>query len=260
MNTQSFDGSLYRYGGKMSTSIVLLAYNEVENLKILLPKINEEIKKICKDYEILIIDSAEPTDCTQAVAEANGAKYIAQEEPFYGGAFRTGIKYAAKERMLVLDADGSHDPKNISDLHKKFEEGYDMVIGSRYVKGGISNDSKSSFIMSKILNTTMRLIIGVKAKDISTSYRLYDTKQIKAVELHCNNYDVLQEVILKMKINKRSDKQKFYIGEVPIVFNKRMYGVSKRRLVEFIKGYIVTAFTLLGLNICSIIKNKRNFK
>ena len=43
----------------MSTSIVLLAYNEAENLKILLPKINEEIKKICKDYEILIIDSAE---------------------------------------------------------------------------------------------------------------------------------------------------------------------------------------------------------
>lgn len=48
MNTQSFDGSLYRYGGKMSTSIVLLAYNEAENLKILLPKINEEIKKYVK--------------------------------------------------------------------------------------------------------------------------------------------------------------------------------------------------------------------
>ncbi|MDE7062055.1 MAG: glycosyltransferase [Lachnospiraceae bacterium] len=240
----------------MSTSIVLLAYNEAENLKILLPRIKRAVQKMGIDYEILIIDSAKPTDNTEEVAIANGAKYIPQEEPYYGGAFRTGIKYASKEHLLVLDADGSHDPKDIPAIHKKYAEGYDMVIGSRYVKGGVSNDSKSSFVMSKILNTTMRIVIGVKAKDISTSYRLYNTKQIKAVELVRDNYDVLQEVILKMKINKRKKHQKFRIGETPIVFNKRMYGESKRQLFKFIKGYIVTVFMLLGINIQSMIRDK----
>lgn len=240
----------------MSTSIVLLAYNEAENLKILLPRIKRAVQKMGIDYEILIIDSAKPTDNTEEIAIANGAKYIPQEEPYYGGAFRTGIKYASKEHLLVLDADGSHDPKDIPAIHKKYAEGYDMVIGSRYVKGGVSNDSKSSFVMSKILNTTMRIVIGVKAKDISTSYRLYNTKQIKAVELVRDNYDVLQEVILKMKINKRKKHQKFRIGETPIVFNKRMYGESKRQLFKFIKGYIVTVFMLLGINLKSLIRDK----
>lgn len=240
----------------MSTSIVLLAYNEAENLKILLPRINRVVQKMGIDYEILIIDSAEPTDNTQDIAEANGARYIPQEEPHYGGAFRTGIKYVTKEHMLVLDADGSHDPRDIPAIHRKYAKGYDMVIGSRYVKGGVSNDSKSSFVMSKILNTTMRIVIGVKAKDISTSYRLYDAKQIKEVDLVRDNYDVLQEVILKMKINKRKKYQKFRIGETPIVFNKRMYGESKRQLFKFIKGYIVTVFMLLGINIRSLIRDK----
>lgn len=115
--------------------------------------------------------------------------------------------------MLVLDADGSHNPKNIADISRMFDRGgYDIVIGSRYTKGGVSNDSKTSYIMSKILNTTMRLCLGIRAKDISTSYRMYDAKQIKAVTLTRNNYDVLQEVILRMKINKREQGKKLNIA------------------------------------------------
>lgn len=241
----------------MSTSVVLLAYQEAENLKILLPQINSYMDKVKTEYEVIIVDSEKSTDDTEEVARMNGAKYIIQEEPYYGGAFRTGIKYASKDRMLVLDADGSHNPKDIIAIHKKYDaDCCDMVIGSRYTKGGVSNDSKTSFVMSKILNTIMRVIIGVKAKDISTSYRLYDTKQIKAVKLVRNNYDVLQEVILKMKINKRREHKKFKIGEVPIEFNKRIYGESKRKLLKFIAGYIKTSFMLLGINIKSIVTDR----
>ncbi len=236
-----------------STSVVLLAYKEAENLKILLPQIHEQMQKIGEDYEILIIDSAQPLDNTREVCEQNNARYIPQEEPYYAGAFRTGIRYAQKERIQILDADGSHDPQALPAIHALYEQGgYDLVIGSRYVEGGVSNDSKSSFIMSKILNTTMRIVIGVKAKDISTSYRLYDAKQLKAVKLVRNNYDVLQEVILRMKVNNPSLK----IGESPIIFNKRMFGESKRRLFKFICGYAVSVCMLAGIRIASAFKKK----
>ncbi len=236
-----------------STSVVLLAYKEAENLKILLPKIHEQMKIIGDDYEILVIDSAQPLDDTKKVCEQLGVRYIPQEEPYYAGAFRTGIRYAEKERIQVLDADGSHDPESLPAIHKMYEEGnYDLVIGSRYVEGGISNDSKSSFIMSKILNTTMRVVIGVKAKDISTSYRLYNAKQLKAVQLVRNNYDVLQEVILRMKINNPN----LTIGESPIIFNKRMFGESKRQLFKFICGYAVSVGMLSGIRIKSKFKKK----
>lgn len=236
----------------MSTSVVLLAYKEAENLKILLPQINKIMDGMKIDYEIIIVDSAKPLDNTKEICMENNAIYIPQEEPFYAGAFRTGIKYVSKEHMLVLDADGSHDPNVIPQIHKKFSEGYDMVIGSRYVKGGKSNDSKSSFVMSKILNTTMRLCLGIKAKDISTSFRLYNAKLIKSVKLERNNYDVLQEVILKMKLKKKP----FKIGEVPIEFNKRMFGESKRQLFKFICGYVVTLFKLTSMNISAKFKKR----
>lgn len=230
----------------MSTSVVLLAYKEAENLQVLLPRIQEVLRKMDEPGEILVIDSNIPTDRTPEVCRQFDVRYIAQEEPFYAGAFRTGIKYASMEKIQVLDADGSHDPNDMPAIRDKFDQGYDLVIGSRYVQGGVTKDRKLSILMSKVLNAVMRAAIGVKAKDISTSYRLYDAAQLKAVILKRNNYDVLQEVLLRMKINNRA----FRIGEVPIEFNKRMFGESKRRLLKFIGGYVVTVFTLLFIRIC----------
>lgn len=239
----------------MSISVVLLAYKEAENLKLLLPQIKDVLEDIGEKYEILIIDSAEPLDNTKEVCKENGAKYIPQEKPYYAGAFRTGIKYARGKKMVVLDADGSHNPKNIADINRLFDQGYDMVIGSRYTKGGITNDSAASHMMSTLLNTVMRVCLGVKAKDISTSYRMYDTDQLKKVRLVRNNYDVLQEVILRMKINKRKAHEKLRIGETPIVFEKRVFGESKRQLWRFIKGYMVSVFIFTKANITSIIRD-----
>lgn len=219
----------------MGISVVLLAYKEAENLAFLLPKIKEMLDSLPEPYEILVIDTKEPLDNTSEVCEKFGARYINQEFPGFGGAFRTGIKYAEMDKFLILDSDGSHDPKYIPAIYKKFtEENCDLVIGSRYTEGGETNDAKSSIIMSHILNTFFRICLGIKAKDISTDYRLYRTEQIKNVKLENVNYDVLQEVLLRMKQNKPDLK----IGEVPISFQKRIYGESKRRLIPFIIGYM----------------------
>lgn len=242
----------------MTISVVLLAYQEEENLRVLLPQIRKVLEDMKAEYEILIVDSPKSTDHTKELAAQYGAVYMVQKDPGYGGAFKMGAQMAKMSHILYLDSDGSHNPATIPEICRKFEEGYDMVIGSRYVKGGVSNDSRSSYIMSRILNTTMRIVIGVKAKDISTSYRLYDANQLKAVNLTRENYDVLQEVILKQKVNKRKRGQKFRIGEVPITFNKRMYGDSKRQLFKFIRGYIVSVFKLTKLNFETWMKYKEN--
>ena len=104
----------------MGISVVLLAYKEEENLKVLLPQIIENVEKTGEEFEILVIDTAEPLDNTKGVCEEFGARYINQEEPAFAGAFKTGIKYAEKDKFLILDSDGSHNPKYIPDLYKKF--------------------------------------------------------------------------------------------------------------------------------------------
>ena len=233
----------------MSISVSLLAYKEAENLKILLPQIIEQVEKCGEEYEILVVDTKEPLDNTAEVCAEYGAVYINQEYPGFGGAFRTAIQYAQKDKFLILDSDGSHPPKNIPDLYQMFATGqYDVVIGSRYVKGGKTDDAKSSIIMSHMLNFAFRICLGISAKDISTDYRMYHTEQLKKVELTCVNYDVLQEVLLKLKLNKAD--RRLRIGEVPIYFQKRLYGESKRQLIKFIISYIRTIVRLTWMRIC----------
>ena len=186
----------------MGISVVLLAYKEEENLKVLLPQIIENVEKCGEEYEILIVDTEKPLDNTKDVCDKFGARYINQEMPGFAGAFKTAIKHAKKDKFLIMDSDGSHPPVAIPAIHKKFvDDKCDVVIGSRYCKGGKTNDVKSSQIMSHLLNFAYRVMLGLRAKDLSTDYRMYHTKQLKRVKLKCKNYDVLEEVLLMLQLN-----------------------------------------------------------
>lgn len=231
----------------MGISVMLLAYKEEENLRVLFPKLKKAMEEVGEEYELIVIDTKEPMDHTKELCEEVGAKYYNQEEPGFGGAYRKGIQVVAMDKMLALDSDGSHNPEAIPAIYKKFVEGYDVVIGSRYVKGGQTADAKSSQIMSWMLNTAYRVCLGISAKDISTNFRMYHTDQLKQINLTCVNYDVLEEILLKIKL--LVGKKNFRIGETPISFNKRLYGESKRQLIPFIISYIKTLFRLLGMRI-----------
>ncbi len=176
------------------------------------------------------------------------ARYVNQRQPSFGGAFRTGIDEAKYSKFLILDSDGSHPPKYIPEIYRMFmRDKCDVVIGSRYVKGGKTNDAVTSRIMSHILNAAFRVALGINAHDLSTDYRMYHTKELKRVELECENYDVLEEVLLKLKLNKPSHNLR--VGEVPISFNKRVYGESKRQLGKFIISYMKTIVLLIGIRV-----------
>lgn len=231
----------------MGISVMLLAYKEEENLRVLCPQIIETMKQIDEEYEINVIDTKEPLDHTKEYCREIGINYYNQENPGFGGAYRKGIEVAHMDKMLALDSDGSHSPEYIPAIYEKFMEGYDVVIGSRYTKGGHTEDAKVSQIMSRLLNVVYRICLGIQVKDISTNYRMYQTEQLKKLELSCVNYDVLEEILLKLKL--QVGKKKFRIGESPISFSKRMYGESKRQLIPFIISYVKTLFRLLGIRI-----------
>lgn len=227
---------------------MMLAYKEEENLRILIPKVQKTIEEIHgSDYEIVVVDTAKPLDNTADVCKELGAKYINQKEPGFGGAYRSGIEVVDGDTILVLDSDGSHDPKFIPAMYKKYVEGYDLVIGSRYTKGGSTVDAKSSQIMSSILNGVFRLVLGINIKDLSTNMRFYRADVLREIHTTCVNYDILEEIVLLMKI--KIGKKNFKYAEVPIHFTKRVYGESKRRLIPFIISYMKTIFKLIGIRI-----------
>jgi len=223
-------------------SIVLPAYLEAENLKIMLPKINEVVSAIGCEYEILVIDTMEPMDNTKEICQENNAVYVNRENGNnYGDGMRTGFAKAKYDYILVMDADGSHDPKDILLLYETIEKGHDVVIGSRYIEGGETFNSAVSRLMSKIVNIVYRTIFKIKVKDVSNSFKIYRADLLKQIKLHCNNFELVEEILIKLMILKKD----LDIKEVPIRFSKRMYGETKRDLVKFVFTYIKTIRTLL---------------
>ena len=240
---------------KKGISAVLLAYGEGENLKVLIPMIKEKLEAIGEKYEIVVVDGPEQTDDSAAICEENGARYYNQEMKGFAEAFKKGIREASYRTFLILDADMSHDPKYIPAIYDKFvSEKADVVIGSRYVKGGVSNDAFTSKVMSHILNSVYGVVLGIRAKDMSTDYRMYRTVRLKKVVdlLKCRNYDVLQEVLLYLKLDKQSEGKRFTVREVPITFEKRMYGESKRQLLKFILSYMKSVIYLTGVRLFAL--------
>lgn len=225
----------------MKLSVIIPSYNEADNLKILLPKLKQNLDLLNIEYEILIIDSMEKIDETEEVCKENNVRYVKREKGNnYGDAIRTGIQKAKNDYILVMDADGSHSPE---ELHKLIDgcENYDITIGSRYIKGGKTENNFILILMSWMVNVAYRVCLKIKVKDISNSLRIYKAIDLKKLKLDSDNFDIVEEILIRLCVKNKNYK----IREVPITFEKRKYGKSKRKLIKFILSYIKTISKLI---------------
>lgn len=222
----------------MSISVVLPAYKEADNLRTLLPQIYSELSVLRVPFEVLVIDAREKLDSTEEICMQEQCTYIPRRGgDNYGDAIRTGIESAQMKYLIIMDSDGSHNPKDISRLYEAMIMGdYNVVIGSRYTKGGSSCNGIILKSMSYMVNFAYRIVFHIKAKDVSNSFRIYYTEQMKSIPLECDNFDIVEEILIRLSTNNRS----FALKEVPIYFNKRVCGESKRDLKKFALSYIST--------------------
>jgi len=240
----------------MQISVLLPAYNEGENLKNLIPQIKQELEEENINYEIIIVDSMNKTDDTEEIAKENNVKYYHRENgDNYGDAIRTGILKAQNEYLLVMDADGSHSPKELKKLIKDCPN-YDIIIGSRYVKNGKTENNIMLIFMSWMVNIAYRVCLKIKVKDISNSLRIYKTEDLKKLDLESNNFDIVEEILIKLCLFNKNYK----IKEVPITFEKRKQGKSKRKLGKFILSYIKTMQKLIKIRRKTLKQAKENSK
>lgn len=227
----------------MTISVVLPAYKEAENLRSILPAIHAALRDL--EHEILVIDTMQPMDDAAEVCRRNNAVCIPRAGGnFYGDAIRTGFAEASGKYIVIMDADGSHDPAEIVKFYAEMSAGkYDLIIGSRYCRGGYTDNPAILRLMSRVLNLTYQLLFRLRVRDVSDSFRMYKAEQIKSVELECENFDIVEEILIKLDMAFRP----FRIKEVPISFNKRAAGESKRDLVRFIRSYLVTIRRLMRI-------------
>jgi len=212
------------------------AYREADSLQDLLPKIIAAASALTADYEVLIVDTQERMDDTAEVCAKWGARHIHRRNGNqYGDAIRTGIAEAHGTYLLCMDADGSHNPSCFASMWAK-RETWDITIGSRYAPGGHTENPAVLIWMSYVVNLTFRVAFKLKARDVTTSLRLYRTEMLKPLRLESNNFDILEEILIRCVTHRPPAT----IGEVPVTFERRKAGESKRKLVAFALGYLDT--------------------
>lgn len=225
---------------ELDLSIILPAYLEEENLRLLLPRVKSCASEVTSLYEVIVVDTEQPLDGTATACSENKVTYLNRlVDNTYGSAIRTGISRSSGKYIIFMDADGSHHPEFIKELY--VQRGVaDIVVASRYVDGGHTENSTILILMSRIVNIGYSLVLNIKCKDVSNSFKLYNGDQLRGLELKCKNFDIVEEILFKiMKLYPNA-----VIKEIPFTFKQRMFGETKRSLFQFIFTYIVTLFRL----------------
>jgi dolichol-phosphate mannosyltransferase len=215
-------------------SIVMPAYREAESLKTLLPVLAIASRTLTPNVEIIVSDARLPLDDTAAVCAAHGVKHLHRTGgDTYGDAVRSGIAASNGKFVILMDSDGSHNPKELSKLWAK-REGYDIVIGSRYVKGGNTENPAILIFMSRMLNHAYRLAFKLSVYDVSNSLRLYRGAQLRPLRLVSDNFDIVEEILIRLIYGVSNAT----VTEVPVTFEQRKAGESKRNLPKFLLSYL----------------------
>jgi len=230
----------------LSDSLVIIpTYNEKENVA----QIIEAVLALPHDFHVLIVDDNSP-DGTGAIVQEIQQKrgdqvYLLSRagKEGLGKAYIAGFKWAIQRDytyIYEMDADFSHDPNSLIDLYKACkEDGADMSIGSRYIKGGgVVNWDWYRLALSYGGSMYVRMITGMNVKDPTAGFVCYSKEVLETIDLD-NIKFVGYAFQIEMKYN--AYKLGFKLSEVPITFKDREEGVSKMStsiVGEAIKGVI----------------------
>jgi dolichol-phosphate mannosyltransferase len=224
----------------MKISVVIPAYNESENVGELTQRLIREIEKIEKDFQILYVLQGD--DGSKEILSSFNDKrvrYLFYPSPLgVAKAFLIGFREVVNnsEHIITMDSDLNHQPEEIIrlwDLKKKTNA--DIVIGSRFIKGGkIIGMPRWKYLASRTMNKIINFFSGISVADKTSGFRIYEPKVIKCLleNIKAENFEFYPEVILV------ANKYGFTFAETPITFIFRTRGESKMYKFQTIRGYV----------------------
>lgn len=213
-------------------SVVIPALNERENLELLLPLLNEVLRSLNLESEIIIADGGS-LDGSAEFARQSGALVVTQSERGYGGALLAGFGAAKAPYVVTMDADLSHPPVFLRDFWRE-RTAAQLLIASRYVAGGKADMGSFRRLLSAVLNKTYARVLDLPLADLSSGFRMYHRDVLEQLELQSRDFDVLEEILVKVHLLGAR------IKEVPFHYQARNSGKSHAKLVRFGWAYLRT--------------------
>ena len=232
-------------------AIIIPAYNESENLEKLVDQINQYLE----NPEIFIIDDSLNNDCEKIFKNKKNINFFYRGSKLgRGSAVLFGLRESLRKNFdlyIEMDADFSHDPKELKEKISFFEENdLDLLIASRYLqKSKILNWSLSRKVFSKMSNFLAKKLLQIPVSDYTNGFRFYSKKAAQLISNKCgkigDGFIVLSEILLVVSLNKLK------IGEIDTIFINRTRGESSVNIKLVFQS-------LIGLIRLFLIKLKSN--
>jgi dolichol-phosphate mannosyltransferase len=230
---------------EMKSTVIVPTYNERENIVLLVP----ELLALPVGLHVVVVDDNSP-DSTGLIADEMAAQDVRVSVVHRPGKLGLGTAYVAgfKKAMaegadciLTMDADYSHHPRYIPAILDRGQSA-DLVIGSRYVRGGGAVDSPAARRwLSYGANAFAKVMLGLTAMDCTAGFRCYRRAVLESIELDsifANGYSFLIEMLYQVQ------RRGWTVAEVPIQFMDRRLGISKISRSEITRA----VFTVLRLS------------
>jgi len=236
----------------MKISVIMPTYNEKGNIVRLIKAIQKELNAKRKDIEqeYIVIDDNSPDKTADFVKKTfrkdrRVRLSVRKNERGLATAIKTGIRKSTGDVILIMDTDFNHDPKDIP-LLLDYADDYDIVLGSRFVRGGGMEGAKLRWLGSYIFNLYVRIMTGLKTKDSQSGFIAVRKEVLGRFDLD-SIFHGYGDFSLRMLY--KAKKLSMTMKEVPVIYKKRTYGESKTRFVKHLFQYTMTVIRLrLGMD------------
>jgi len=209
--------------------VIIPTYNESQNIEKLLEQI---VGQNIDGLDVLVVDDNSPDgtgDLVKKFSKKEQSIHLLErsEKLGLGTAYMTGFRYALEKEydlIIEMDADFSHDPNELKNLINATNQ-YDLVIGSRYVKGvNVINWPLSRLLLSMGASLYTRMITGLPLRDCTSGFKCFKRKVLESI-----NLDKIQSdgYSFQIEMSFKAWKKGFILGEIPIIFLDRSAGTSK---------------------------------
>ncbi len=218
-------------------SVIVPAFNEAETIEEFLKKLQMTLTGIDKTHEIIVIDDGS-TDKTYSIANnISGIKTI--KHPYNkgnGASVKTGIMNAQGEKLVIIDADGQHDPKHIPEMLRLLDE-YDLVVGARG-SFGIGRRGFGNYFVSRLAS----YLSGIPIPDLTCGFRAFKKEKVlEFIDLLPNGFSLPSTSTLAFAT--RGYNVKF----IPIDANIRQGGKSSIRITKDGMKFIILIVRMVSL-------------
>lgn len=215
--------------------LVIPSYNEEKNIQTVVGELERDFPEL--DY-IVVNDGS--TDRTAEICRENGYRLLDLPVNLgLAGCFQAGMKYAYKKGYryaIQFDGDGQHRPEFIDAMRKKMDEGYDIVIGSRFVDS--PKDFSPRMVGSRLIAGAIRLTTGVRIVDPTSGMRMFNRKMIQEFALRLNYGPEPDTISFLVKQGAR-------VAEVPVKIAERLAGESYLKPLVAVKYMVRMLISIL---------------